>query len=314
MANPNGPRVDLLYPQDTQLAQLVKEHRDQKSGGSLRALQTYYESRYGPLPQGHNLWGGHLTPNDSLGSFLRDGAQMGMQTYTGAQIFSPGVPTTNSTSTANTPLPTRAPSTGSRFLDIIDRAEPYIDAFGRMAGGAADQRAEDRGAQAEYDIARVPVENAQALQFAQAKRQAEADRFRQIGGMDMLQNFKTPTDPRAQKFLGPNGQLPGGQINPDTMAMMRERSMKALESGSDVPTRQAMPNQPGGGPTGTDSFLRTLRLAGDGLGTLREAGLMGGGDGGRQTSVNAPADLSASIFRNQDDDAPWWSPLARRGN
>ena len=191
-------------------------------------------------------------------------------------------------------------------------ASAALDAAGTLAGGASKQRAADRGAQAEYDALRVPLANSQALQYAQAKRQAEADRLRQIGGADMLQNFHTPTDPRAQKFLGANGQLPGGQISPETLALMRERSMRALQNGSDVPEMQALPAKPGGGPTGMDSFLNALNLGGTVVGGLREAGLIGGGDGGRQASVTAPADLAASIFKQRpEDDVPPWSPLSR---
>jgi hypothetical protein len=135
---------------------------------------------------------------------------------------------------------------------------------GRLTGAAGAQRSEDRGAQAEYDVARVPTQNAQALQYANARTNADMNRTRQIGSADMLSNFKAPTDPRAQKFLN-NGQLSGGQMNPETISMMRDRAMKALESGSDVPQMQTIPDQPGGGPTRTDSLLRTLGMAGTAL-------------------------------------------------
>lgn len=182
---------------------------------------------------------------------------------------------------------------------------------GAVAGGMSKQRAEDRGAQADYDAMRVPIQNSQSLQYAQAKRQAEADRLRQIGGAEMLQGFKAPTDPRAQKYTN-NGQLMGGQISPETLAMMRDRSMNALNSGSDVPQMQAMPAKPGGGATGMDSFLNALSMGGTTLGVLRESGLLNG-DGGRSSSVNAPADLASSIFKKKpEDDVPAWSPLARR--
>lgn len=193
-------------------------------------------------------------------------------------------------------------------------ASAALDIGGKVAGGMSKQRAEDRGAQGEYDAMRVPIENSQAMQHAQMRRQAEADRLRQISGAEMLQNFKGPTDPRAQKYLGAGGQLSGGQISPETLAMMRERSMNALQSGSDVPQLQTMPQKPGGGATGMDSFLNALSMGGTALGALRESGVLRGDDGGQQTSVNAPGDLSASIFRNRpEEDAPWWSPL-RRGN
>jgi hypothetical protein len=213
-----------------------------------------------------------------------------------------------------------APFTGGgSLLGLLGASAPVATAIGtglgvagKLASGASAQRAVDRGAQAEYDTARVPVENAQALQFAQAKRQAEADRLRQVGGADMLSNFKAPSDPRAQKFLN-NGQLGGGQINPETLELMRSRAMNALNSGSDVPQMQTMPAKPGGGATGMDSFLNALSMGSTALGGLREAGLLGGDDGGRAASVKAPADLSASIF-DREEDVPWWSPLARKGN
>lgn len=284
MANPDGPRVDLLYPNDAELARLVKEHRDEKNGSSYKRLLAYYESRYGPLPPNHSMWNGEIGVNDSIGSGLLDGLKLGVNLYTGMQAFptSGGAPT-NATTTTNMPMPTntRPPTGGGRILDILDRAGPYVDAFGRVADGVSRQRAEDRGAQAEYDVSRVPVANAQAMQHAQMKRQAEADRLRQISGADMLQNFQTPTDPRAQKFMGANGQLPGGQINPETLKLMRERSMKALESGSDVPQLQTMPDRPGGGPTGTDTLLGALNNSRTALGSLREAGIFGGRKIGR---------------------------------
>lgn len=185
-------------------------------------------------------------------------------------------------------------------------ASAALNAAGTIAGGASRQRAQDRGAQAEYDVSRVPVQNAQALQYANARMGADQARMRQIGSADMLGNSRPPTDPRAR--------LSGaGYMNPETIAMMRERAMKALESGSDVPQLQTMPDRPGGGGTKTDSFLNALSMAGTGVGALREAGVFGGNDGGRGVSVNAPADLEASIYGARDEDAPWWSPL-RRGN
>src|SRR5688572_9559974 len=102
---------------------------------------------------------------------------------------------------------------------------------GDLAKGASKQRAEDRGAQAEYDGLRVPIQNSQALQYAQARQGADRSRMGQIAGADMLGNFQPSSDPRAQK-LQHNGQLRGGQINPETVQMMRARALQALESGS----------------------------------------------------------------------------------
>ena len=137
---------------------------------------------------------------------------------------------------------------------------------GKLAGGAANQRAQDRGAQAEYNWARIPIQNSQALQQSKDRLSADQARMRQIGSADMLGSMKPPTDPRAR--LGG-----GGQMSPETLQMMRARAMNALESGSDVPQMQTMPNQPGGGATGMDSFLRTLQMAGTGLGAMQESGL-----------------------------------------
>lgn len=213
-----------------------------------------------------------------------------------------------------------APFTGGTSLLGLLGASPGVAAAigtgagiaGRLASGASKQRAEDRGAQAEYDSLRIPLENQVGLNYANARRQAERERLGQVASADMLGNFKAPTDPRAQKFLN-NGQLSGGQMNPETIALMRERAMKALQSGSDVPQMQTMPAKPGGGATGMDSFLNALSMGGTAAGALREAGIFGN-DGGRQSSVNAPRDLEASIYgAHEDEDVPWWSPL-RRGN
>jgi len=186
---------------------------------------------------------------------------------------------------------------------------------GGLAGGASRQRAEDRGAQGEYDLMRTSTQNRDALENSIAKRQAEQARMKQVAGADMLGNFKTPTDPRAAKFLGEGGALPGGQVNPETIAMMRERAMKALATGSDTPQLQTMPMKPGGGATGMDTFLNTLNMGSTALGALGQAGIFNRGNGEEQvSSVNAPKNLEAEIFaRQREDDVPYWSPL-RRGN
>lgn len=189
---------------------------------------------------------------------------------------------------------------------------------GKIAGGASNQRAQDRGAQAEYDVSRVPIQNQQALQFADAKRKAEADRMRQIGGADMLANFKPSSDPRAAKFQN-NGQLSGGQMNPETIAMIRARAMQALESGSDVPQMQTMPDKPGGGGTKTDSFLNALTMAGTGLGALRESGVLGGGQQQPPTEQGGAINLPniPGVGAVPEDERPWWmkqAPITMRGN
>lgn len=192
-----------------------------------------------------------------------------------------------------------------QFLPLLAKALPVIS---QLFGGAAKQRAEDRGAQAEYDIARVPIQNAQSLQYADARRAAERQRMREIMGSTMLSAQTPPSDPRAQKFDT------GGRLDEDAIEMIRGRAHRALQTGSDVPQMQAMPEKPGGGPTGMDKFLNVLNMGSTALGGLRESGLLGGNDGGRSASVNAPADLEASIYSRQpQEDVPWWSPL-RRGN
>lgn len=146
---------------------------------------------------------------------------------------------------------------------------------GRLAGGASRQRAEDRGAQADYNLLRQQVENQRigsanndALAFAKDRRAAEMDRIRQLGSVDMLSNMKAPTDPRAAKFAN------SGQMSPEHLALIRERAMKALESGSDVPQLQTSgptPDMPQG--TRTDSFLNALNLGSTALGALNESGI-----------------------------------------
>lgn len=150
-----------------------------------------------------------------------------------------------------------------------------LGAAGQLAGGAANQRSADRASQAEWDMIRAQMENqrignqnTQALQFATARRGAETDRLKQLGSVDMLSQSKPPSDPRAV--------LSGaGYMSPDHLAMIRERAMKALESGSDVPELQqtaALPAQLPQG-TGTDSFLKALSMGSTALGALNEAGV-----------------------------------------
>lgn len=175
---------------------------------------------------------------------------------------------------------------------------------GQLAGGAAKQRAADRGAQAEYDAARIPISNAQAMQHANLKRDAETARMRQLFGADMLSNSKPPTDPRT-KLSG------AGYANPETVALMRSRAMQALQSGSDVPTLQTMPEKPGGGATGMDSFLNALNIGSTALGGLQQAGLLGGSTPQieRVGSINE----LPSVLPPGQEEIPWWSPM-RRGN
>lgn len=175
---------------------------------------------------------------------------------------------------------------------------------GKLASGASTQRAEDRGAQAEYDVNRVPVQNAQALQYAQAKTGAEGNRMRQIASADMLGSSKPPTDPRA-RMSG------AGYMSPETITMMRERAMKALESGSDVPEMQTMPDRPGGGGTKMDSFLNVLNMAGTGMGALKESGVLGQ-PAHRGELVGDVDDLAGVLPPGQQELPPWMAPPPRR--
>jgi len=147
---------------------------------------------------------------------------------------------------------------GSSLLGTLGTAAQM---GGRLASGAAAQRSEDRGAQAEYDLFRVPTQNTQALQAARDRLSSEQIRRGQMVGLDMLKNYQPSTDPRAQKFA-----TGGPMVDPETQKMMRERTMQAFSTGSDVPPLQTAPNEPGGGTTKTDSLLRTLGLAGTALG------------------------------------------------
>jgi hypothetical protein len=208
-----------------------------------------------------------------------------------------------------------APFTGGgSLLGLLGASAPVASAIGaglgvagKLASGASQQRAQDRGAQAEYDALRVPLQNSQQLQHAQARLGADRSRMGQIAGADMLGNFTAPTDPRAAKFQN-NGQLSGGQIDPATIAMMRQRAMSALDSGSDIPQMQQLPTKPGGGATGMDSFLNALSLGSTALGGLRESGILN-----RQPqAVTRPGSpVGQVVFPNEQE--PWWSPL-RRGN
>lgn len=117
-----------------------------------------------------------------------------------------------------------------------------INAAGRLASGASDQRAEDRGAQAAYNV-----------NSAYPRMLSERMRTQQLIGADLSENFHRTTDPRATKYQtdGPSG------INPETLALIRSRAQAALQSGSDVP---AMP-QPGR----ADRLLNILDYAGQGM-------------------------------------------------
>jgi len=172
-----------------------------------------------------------------------------------------------------------AAGTGGSFLGALGGSKAALlglglSTAGKLAGGAADQRSQDRGAQAEYDLTRhgmeqqrIGTQNSQALQYATAKTGAEQNRMRQVASADMLGSMKTPTDPRA-RFDN------GGRMSPETIAIMRDRAMTALESGSDVPTMQqteATPQMPEG--SGMDSFLNALRMGSTAVGALQESGL-----------------------------------------
>lgn len=175
---------------------------------------------------------------------------------------------------------------------------------GRLASGASAQRAQDRGAQADYNLLRQQVENQRvgnentnAMALARDRRSAEADRLRQLGSVDMLSGMKPPTDPRARFDTG-------GRMSPEHLAMVRERAMKALESGSDVPQLQTSgptPTMPRG--TGTDSFLNALSMGGTVLGGMREAGLFGGS---QPAPGGVDLDKISGVGRVAEDERPWW--------
>lgn len=156
------------------------------------------------------------------------------------------------------------PGVGPVASKVLDGVTTGLSVAGDLAGGAANQRAQDRGAQAEYDILRSQLENnrisnanQQTMQHNQDRLGAERSRMGQIAGADMLGSSKPPTDPRAR--------LSGaGYMSPETIAMMRERAMQALQSGSDVPELQRSaptPQMPQG--AGLDSFLRALQMGGN---------------------------------------------------
>ena len=185
------------------------------------------------------------------------------------------VPTVASATTAGT-----AAGTGGSFLSALGGSKGVMSGLsiaGKLASGAAAQRAQDRGAETEFDYlnnqnyntamqSRTAQQNSQSLDYAKARTTAEQNRMRQIGSADMLGNSKPPSDPRAR--------LSGaGYMNPETIAMMRDRALKALESGSDVPEPTAIPDYRETSmaqPTKTDSFLKTLGMASTGLGAWDE--------------------------------------------
>ena len=173
-----------------------------------------------------------------------------------------------------------AAGTGGSFLSALGGSKGVMSGIsmaGKLASGAAAQRAQDRGAETEFDYlnnqnynnamqSRTGQQNTQALQYATARTTAEQNRMRQIGSADMLGNSKPPSDPRA-RVSG------AGYMNPETIAMMRDRALKALESGSDVPEPTAIPEYRETSmaqPTKTDSFLKTLGMASTGLGAWDE--------------------------------------------
>lgn len=214
-----------------------------------------------------------------------------------------------------------APFTGgTSLLGLLGASAPVASAIGaglgaagRLASGASAQRAQDRGARTEFDLynnaaynrdmqSRTGQQNEQALLYAKARQDAERNRLRQIGSADMLGSSRPPTDSRAV--------LSGaGYMSPETIALMRDRAMKALESGSDVPELAQMPAyretqmaQPGK----MDSFLSALSMGGTAAGALREAGLLGGGQSApvsQMGQVNLPP---TPVGQLDDDDRPWW--------
>ena len=119
---------------------------------------------------------------------------------------------------------------------------------GKLAQGASAQRAQDRGAQTEFNLAN----DRNRLAYGQFNQGDQQRQLRQRLSADLLGNTQGPVDPRAQKF----GM--GSRINPDTLAALRQSGM----------TSQAM--QPTGQPkpSGLDSFLSTLGMAGTAMGAL----------------------------------------------
>lgn len=110
---------------------------------------------------------------------------------------------------------------------------------GKLAGGAANQRSADRGAQTEYNL----LNDQNRLNYAKFNQASDATNLRRGLSGDLLNSFQRPTDPRAEKFFG-------GKIDPAMVLRMQT-------SRTDHMTPTAQP-QPGGG----DSFLRSLSMAG----------------------------------------------------
>jgi hypothetical protein len=166
-------------------------------------------------------------------------------------------------------------SSGTPFLSTLRRGAGIADAIGRVARGAADQRAYDRAAQADYDLTKAQYDanntqthNTQALQYANARTGAERTRFRELMGNDALASLRPPSDPRAVRYGN------GPRISPETLQMARARTLKALEDDSDVPQLREvgpMPNMPQG--TKADSFLNALNWGGNAFRTLRDFGV-----------------------------------------
>lgn len=166
------------------------------------------------------------------------------------------------------------------ILPLLQMAAPFI---GKLLGNRSKQKAEDRGARTEFDLFnnmnynramqdRAGQANQQALQFADARQGAESARMRQLGSVDMLSGMKPPTDPRARFDTG-------GRMSPEHLALVRERAMKALESGSDVPQMQTMPayrETQMAQPSKGDRVLDMLGMGANLWGGLKEAGLFGG--------------------------------------
>ena len=125
---------------------------------------------------------------------------------------------------------------------------------GNLAKGASAQRAEDRGAQTEYNLSN----DQNRLNYAQFNQGDAQRQMRQRLSADLLGNTQDPMDPRAAKFGS------SSRVNPDTIAALRQQGMTPRTM-----TTSAQPK-----PTGTDSFLNTLGLAGTTLGGLQQSGLL----------------------------------------
>lgn len=137
---------------------------------------------------------------------------------------------------------------GSKAAGMIGAG---LGAAGRMAGGAANQRAADRGAQAEFGL----LNDRNRLDYAQFNRQAGNDSNRQLMAADRLSSRRAPTDPRAQPYLS------GASVSPETIARIRQQATAPRQ-----PMQVSGMPQPGR----ADSALNALSMGGSMAGLLQE--------------------------------------------